>query len=453
MLLPLALVLGAAVLSAAQPFYVGRYCQVAQVQASGGGVAWGTVYYDSLAGVLLYVRGVSDNPSNGIIQPRRVTGRGGPTSPVNTGDYVSMLEDVNGNVALSFFNSVQGSLCYMRSTSVPPVGWGDNWSNDIQVIDNTPNANVGMWTSMAKLASGFPAIAYQDNSIDPVGGVKFVSANDVDGATWSAPIRVVQRAGAGESITLLVADGNPAIVFYDAYEGQLYWVRASDATGSTWDNATTLIDFENTGRHGALAKAAVNASGFPYVVYRNEATGTLKMAVGQNTAGTSWSVVDGPPGSLVTCVDLSFIVGTGAPVLSYGVASAATKQMLLATATTVTGSAWLAPLQLQDTVLTQFTSIAVVGNKPTVVWNDVEKGWLRIRQTTDEAGTVLAPALIVDNGTLTQTAASVRRRSTSSEPNVADVEMAVIALSSGASVVESLGVLAALILSIVVVAV
>ena len=147
--------------------------------SAGGGVTFGTAYYDTLrgtrkrfferfplacfillsTGVLLYTTPLSSAQLTPVV-PVRATGLQTGGLPRFTGEYVSILADVNGTVAASFFQSDIGSLGYVRSSSP----FGHSWPLDVIYPDT--EGNVGMWTSLAKLSNGVPVIAYQDNSYE-----------------------------------------------------------------------------------------------------------------------------------------------------------------------------------------------------------------------------------------------------------------------------------------------
>ena len=112
----------------------------------------------SLSGIALYTTS-SSSAALGEVLPVRATGLQAGGFPRFTGEYISLLSNVNGNVAVSFFKSDTGDLGYVRSTSPR----GATWPATVVYPDTT--GNVGMWTSMAKLpGTNFPAIAYQDNT-------------------------------------------------------------------------------------------------------------------------------------------------------------------------------------------------------------------------------------------------------------------------------------------------
>merc|ERR1711991_972948 len=200
--------------SVSQPFYTGAYVTTASVAVAQGSATktLAVAYYNLEQGFLTYVHSSSAGNLSTIF-PSRATGVPG-TSPIFTGEYCSIADDVAGNVAVSFYDSLNGRLGYVRSRWVgasptDTVAW------NTAIVYPDESGNVGMWTSMVKLPSGQPAIAYQDNS-NQAGGVKFVRAADSEGVAWTSPSIVLLRSGAGQFVTLRVVGGRPAVAYYDA---------------------------------------------------------------------------------------------------------------------------------------------------------------------------------------------------------------------------------------------
>ena len=83
---------------------------------------------------------------------------------------------VNGVPAISYFDSTNGDLKYIRAFGSS----GTNWAIPI-TIDST--GNVGSYTSLA-FVNGFPAISYLDSTN---GNLKYVRAGKPDGSLWDSP--------------------------------------------------------------------------------------------------------------------------------------------------------------------------------------------------------------------------------------------------------------------------
>ncbi len=241
-----------------------------------------------------------------------------------TGEYVS-LALVAGRPAVSYFNSGTGTLGYALSANA----FGTLWGAPLYVDGNT-TANVGLWTSLTTLSGNtVPAIAYQDNSLQPEGGVKFIKALDALGTSWSSPVLVASGPSIGQYISLVVAGGFPAISYHDPIGNALYFVRAKDANGAQW-NAPVRID-----DGGVLAKMVLNAAGIPHIVYL--APARIKIAAASDASGTAFTLFDGPANGAATVVDttgLSFVfinnsATTQVPLVVHSYASATTREVLM----------------------------------------------------------------------------------------------------------------------------
>ncbi|MCH7471857.1 hypothetical protein IIA79_02775 [bacterium] len=77
----------------------------------------------------------------------------------------------------------------------------------------TPDStdSVGQYTSLA-VVNGRPAISYYDVNN---GDLKYVRASDADGASWSTPLTLDSTGNVGGFTSLAVVNGNAAISYYD----------------------------------------------------------------------------------------------------------------------------------------------------------------------------------------------------------------------------------------------
>jgi len=76
---------------------------------------------------------------------------------------------------------------------------------------------VGRYASLA-VVNDRPAIAYCDNTNDDL---KFVRANDADGAVWGTPVTPDGVGSVGFYASLAVVSGRPAIAYLDLTNGDL----------------------------------------------------------------------------------------------------------------------------------------------------------------------------------------------------------------------------------------
>jgi hypothetical protein len=135
----------------------------------------------------------------------------------------------------TFYFSLLLSLIALALGGVTAVYAG--WNAPVPAtVDSTDD--VGEYTSLA-VVDGNPAISYYDWDN---GDLKYVRATTADGSSWGSPLIVAGDGGAdvGLYTSLAVVDGNPAISYYDNGSGDLKYVRATDSPGSSWGRPVTL---------------------------------------------------------------------------------------------------------------------------------------------------------------------------------------------------------------------
>jgi len=194
------------------------------------------------------------------------------------------------------------------------------WDTPITVDSNSMTG----WFNSMKVVGINPAIAYYDV---PNGDLKFVRATDASGNAWGTPVTVVSSGDAGMYSSLAVVDGYPAISYFEYSNYALKYVRATDAIGSAWGSPITLDDSDD-------------------------------LWVGQYT---SLEVVDGYPA-------ISYFVGDSLGNVGY---------LKYVRATNASGSAWGTPLTLDGPHAGEYDSLAVVSGYPAISYYDNYNGHLK----------------------------------------------------------------------------
>jgi hypothetical protein len=303
----------------------GQYLSALELTTATGLKTVGAAYYDSLRGVLLFTSSANSTALN-VVSPVRAT------SVAFTGEYASAVV-VNGNPAVSFFQSQSGLLGYVRAQDPTGFRWGT-----VVYPDMDPRASVGMFSSMAILGSNVPAIAYQDASLQPTGGVRFVRATDVSGSGWNTPFVVASFPGGGQYITLAVGPNGPVIVYYAVQSNQLFLTRGIDALGSNW--TTPLLLDTNRGQY---ARAAFNTAGILHVAYVGSLAsgGQLFLQIASDaTNAATFATRNGPAYAEVNSVALTFVAATQAPLLVFSHVVASEQTVALSVATSPAATAW-----------------------------------------------------------------------------------------------------------------
>jgi hypothetical protein len=221
----------------------------------------------------------------------------------NVGFYTS-LAIVNGHPAMSYFETLDGTLKFVRATNADGTAWG---------TPITIDSGDGRFCSLA-VVGNHPAIAYFDTTY---ADLKYVRATDATGAIWGAPVTVDSTGFVGQTPSLLVVDGNPAIAYYDATNNDLKYVRAADASGLTWGVAVTL---DSTGVYTGNYNSLAVVNGHPAIsyfdaVHPNGPAGTLRYVRANDADGTVWAApitLDSTGGS-----HCHLVVVNGKPAIGY----------------------------------------------------------------------------------------------------------------------------------------
>jgi hypothetical protein len=188
---------------------VGQYSALAVVDGTPAASC-----YNATFGTLLYVRNSAPDGSGNWTA---ITVDGSASGPF-VGQFTSLCV-VDGRPAISYFSSSNISLQFARSTTANGTG---NWT--VTAVDGPGLNAVGRHTSL-RIIEGKPMIAYVDSTAsDP----KIARNSQPDGSgVWTVlPIDGSFSVNAGEFASLAaLADGKPAVSYYDSTNGQLVWAR------------------------------------------------------------------------------------------------------------------------------------------------------------------------------------------------------------------------------------
>jgi uncharacterized repeat protein (TIGR01451 family) len=328
-------------------------------------------YYDITNGNLMYVR-ATDASGTAWGAPISVDSNAG-----NVGQYTS-LAVVNGNPAISYYDATNGNLMYVRATDISGTAWGAPIIADTGGLDD-----VGQFTSLA-IVNGNPAISYHA----AVGSnLKYVRANSVDGSTWgNSPVSIDIIGFMGQFTSLAVVNGNPAISYWDATDGDLRYVRANSADGSTWATAPITVDTGGSDIVG-LATSLVVVNGNPAISYYDLTNGNLKYVRAINADGSVWGglvIVDS--GGDVGAFSALTVVNGNPAISYYDFTNGALKFIR---ADNANGTAWTTAAISVDTAgdLGTYTSLAVVNGNPAISYHDVTNTNLKFARACDADGT------------------------------------------------------------------
>jgi len=302
----------------------------------------------------------------------------------NSGGYTS-LALVNGNPAISFYDSSSHDLRYVRANDYFGASWGTPLT-----LDST--GDTGQWTSL-KVVGGNPAIAYYDFTAKVL---RYIRSQDADGASWDPPTTVDAGTVTGEYCSLEVVAGNPAISYF-YYDGPaLRYVRALDSTGATWGPPMSVDTDGNTGQETSLE--VIN--GMPAISYRNGGAGQLRYVRGSDAEGTAWQT----PiilGSLTnTGFHSSLALVNGNPALCFY--DGTESELRYIRAADSLGDSWNA-VQTLDGLLDDagsYCSLAVIGSIPSITYHNGLNGDLRYIRALDVNGDSWGSVVLLDESSI-----------------------------------------------------
>lgn len=264
---------------------------------------------------------------------------------------------VEGFPAVSYFDSANGTLKYMRASSAD----GSSYQAAV-TVDSA--GGVGVDTSLF-VVNGRPAIAYWEKNRSRL---KYVRANDAWGTSWGSP--VIAFASKGQFTSLLVVDGNPAVAFKSTTNNNLCYVRALDANGTSWGAAVTVASTGDVGSYASMAMV----SGRPAIACQDRTNGVLNYYRAANSTGSSWEAAILVHQSGYAGGHASMKVVGGRPAIAYTVISKTTGSLKVipglyySRAMNTTGTTWPSvPEIVDDKIAAQsYLSLNVVGGFPAV---------------------------------------------------------------------------------------
>jgi len=240
-------------------------------------------------GALKYVRA---NDTNGTAWGQPVTLDSGSVSTVT-------LLTVAGRPAVVYTQTLNGTsgVNYLRANDSDGTSWPAL----------ATSVAAGYW-SVPAVINGQPAIAFTVSN-----SLKFVRATDSTGTTWGTPLTVRSESQGVSDITLIEADGKPAIGYVNRVNDQLIYIRADDANGTTWGTSFLIMALR------AMEPKLSVIGGWPTFAYYDLQTNFLMHVAAADAAGTQWETaieVDGglndPAGNAPTLADNS-----GSATLTY----------------------------------------------------------------------------------------------------------------------------------------
>lgn len=308
----------------------------------------------------------------------------------------SSLAVVNGNPAMSYYDSTNHSIKFVRASDAI----GSAWGAPVTVVTSVNSITMSLAYINEK-----PAIAYPDANSN---SLRYVRASDTNGTSWPASITVeTNPPGIGREPSMTTINGNPAISYNDPVNGQLKFCRAMNANGTSW-GPNQILDTGTVGRYSSLG----NINGPPAVAYFDGSVNRLKYirAIDSDGAEPVWSKpsatainANGGGGAFASLIIANNVTLNGAsgPVIAYRSSSGA---LMYVRASTPDGTGtWQAPIVV-DPILDAnldsgnvMLSMKLTQNRPAIAYYDSINGDLKFVRSLDDAGTVWSAPLTLDS--------------------------------------------------------
>ena len=265
----------------------------------------------------------------------------------------------------------------------------------VPVIPHTTPGIGGSHTRMV-LADGHPAICYYQAG---AANLVFVRATDPNGSAWGTPVVIDSAGNVGIWNSMAIINGHPAISYRyvgpGGTSGELRFVRATDPQGTAWP-MPVIVDggpptFGNTGVYTSMAEV----NGAPAISYHDGTTSSFRYVRANDADGTSWGVpVTVDADSISTSSSLKMV--NGRPAVAYSV-NADGGALRFARASDADGGTWGAPTAVNTGgSLGRWPSLEVINGQPAISYRDGQADDLKFARATDADGTTWDIPVSVD---------------------------------------------------------
>jgi len=180
-----------------------------------------------------------------------------------------------------------------------------------------------------------------------------------------------------------IVGDRPAIAFYGETDHDVpQFIRASDATGSSWDSVVTIDSSYNNDE-----PVMTMVSGHPAVCYNNHGGGQLKFCRASNPEGSSWNepVIVAELSTTYSATFLDIAIVNGNPAIAYYTATSL--DTMYVRATDANGASWGNPIEIDtDGYVGSYVSLAVANGHPAVAYYDDTNKDLKYARSVDANG-------------------------------------------------------------------
>ena len=264
------------------------------------------------------------------------------------------MEVINGNPAVASSALPLNDIRYTRALDAN----GDFWASTV-VVASSVSANQIYYVDLEEV-NGKPAIAYHDSDD---GDLYYVRATDAAGSTWGTPV-LVASGGAGTYLSLSIIDGNPAIAYYNATSGDLEYVRANDADGSSWGTPVTAWSSGNVGLFASLT----TVNGNPAIAFGDITNNRMLYIRASNSTGSAWNL----PSVVTTQYGerMDLLVVDGKPAIAYWRRNSV-NDLRYVYSQDINGTAWGTPDIVDGSGnVGNLLSMAIIDGNPAIAYQD-----------------------------------------------------------------------------------
>jgi len=303
----------------------------------------------------------------------------------SVGQHTSMAI-VNGKPAISYYDDTNENLKYASALN----NSGTTWNSPV-TVDTGGTAAVGLFTSMT-IVNNRPAISYFDSTN---GNLKYVRAKDSSGSEWSSPVTVDSADNVGIYTSMTIVKGAPAISYYDVTNGNLKYVRAKNSSGSAWFSPVTVDTGGGTGNVGRYPSMII-VFGRPAISYYDQTNKNLKYVRAKNSFGSAWSTPVIVDSADMVGQHTSMAIISRRPAISYY--DYTHGDLKFVRASDISGNTWHSSVTADSTDnVGKDTSLAVINGNPAICYHDYTQGDLRYVRATNTYGGAWSTPVIVDS--------------------------------------------------------
>ena len=294
---------------------------------------------------------------------------------LSNGTFTS-LAVVAGLPCMAYYRGADARVAFRRATDAN----GDNWGTEV-IVHSVNGQVIGSYVRVLEV-EGFPAVAYQQvTSTD----LYYVRAANATGTSWLNPVAVDTDGNVGRDITVHLVDGRPAIAYYDVTNDDLRFVRATNTTGmgaGAWGVPVAIDTYPRIGQH--ISQAIVE--GFPALAYYDADNRDLRYIRALDSTGTFWGTsvtVD----SIGDCGEFcSLAIVNGRPAIAYYHEQ---DNVRYVRANDALGTSWGASVGMdnsQSGPRGQGTSLAIIGGRPAIAYQNNTNSNIRYVRANDADG-------------------------------------------------------------------